>query len=140
MMETTLTKLISLNDIAARVPGRPSIACLWRWCRRGVKARNGSIVRLRHSRAGRRLFTTEEWLGQFFSNVADTDLDIRPAGTTQTLRPTYTHDQAVGRINNLRGFSTPGEGGPNQANANNRQGLKDPPLRPTDDVAPKVGP
>jgi hypothetical protein len=59
----------------ARVsPGHPAPSTCWRWMRHGVLARNGSRVRLKHGRAGRRVFTTRDWLDEFFQAVAAADL------------------------------------------------------------------
>lgn len=64
---------ITLTQAAKLAPGRPSINCLWRWCRKGVLARNGEQVRLQHVRIGGKLFTTTEWLSQFGQALAEAD-------------------------------------------------------------------
>ena len=35
---------ITLTQAAKLAPGRPSVNCIWRWCRRGVLARSGERV------------------------------------------------------------------------------------------------
>lgn len=41
---------ITLSQAAKLAPGRPSLNCVWRWCREGVKAAYGTRVRLKHVR------------------------------------------------------------------------------------------
>lgn len=50
-------------------------ASAWRWCRKGIIARNGSRVRLKHYRVGGRIYTTEADLLAFFSAIADADTE-----------------------------------------------------------------
>lgn len=64
---------ISLNEAAKLAPGRPHVASIWRWCRRGIKTRTGGRVRLDHVRAGGKLYTSEAWLTEFFAAVAKAD-------------------------------------------------------------------
>jgi len=42
--------------------------------RRGIKARTGERIRLRHVRVGGKLFTTEKWVGEFVHALAEADL------------------------------------------------------------------
>lgn len=64
---------VSLTDAAKIAPGRPSANCLWRWCRRGVLARNGQRVRLQHVRMGNTIYTKAEWLDEFGHRLAEAD-------------------------------------------------------------------
>lgn len=64
---------ITLTQVAKVAPGRPSTNCLWRWCRRGVKARDGQRVRLKHLRIGGKIFTTLGWLETFGRELAHAD-------------------------------------------------------------------
>ncbi len=64
---------LTLAQAAALAPGRPSANCLWRWCRRGVLARTGARVRLRHVRHGGRVYTRAAWLEAFGRDLADAD-------------------------------------------------------------------
>ncbi|MFN0135529.1 MAG: DUF1580 domain-containing protein [Phycisphaerae bacterium] len=74
MHEQTVTSgHITLTQAAKIAPGRPSTNCLWRWCRRGVRARDGQRVRLQHLRIGGKIFTTLAWLEEFGRNLADAD-------------------------------------------------------------------
>ncbi|MCI0630465.1 MAG: DUF1580 domain-containing protein, partial [Phycisphaerales bacterium] len=60
-----IEELITLVEAAKLSPGRPSVNAVWRWCRRGVRARNGERIRLEHVRAGGRIFTSAAGLGRF---------------------------------------------------------------------------
>ena len=64
---------ITLGQAAKITPGRPSTNCLWRWCRRGVLARNGRRVRLQHVRVGGKIFTTPRWVEAFGNALAEAD-------------------------------------------------------------------
>jgi len=66
---------LSLSQAAKIVPGTPHPSSIWRWCRYGVRARNGKRIRLRHSRAGSRVYTTERWLDEFFEATAAADIE-----------------------------------------------------------------
>ena len=68
-------KFISLAEAAKRSPGRPSANAVWRWCRKGVKARSGERVGLDHVRAGGKIFTSIISLEKFFSELARADRD-----------------------------------------------------------------
>src|SRR5687768_2163406 len=76
MLETqTTTDLIRLSQAAKLYPKAIHSSGVWRHCRRGVKAANGSRVRLRHVRAGGYIYTRREWMEQFFEAVAAADLE-----------------------------------------------------------------
>jgi hypothetical protein len=64
---------ITLCEAARRAPGRPSANSMWRWCRNGIIARNGERVRLKHVRAGGKIFTTADWVEEFCTHLADAD-------------------------------------------------------------------
>jgi hypothetical protein len=64
---------ISLSAAAKATPGRPSSATVWRWARRGIKARNGQTISLRHVRVGGRVYTKRSWLEKYFAAVAEAD-------------------------------------------------------------------
>lgn len=66
---------LTLAQASRIAPGRPSTNCLWRWCRRGVLARNGERVRLEHIRAGGKIFTTAAWVDEFGRRLADADAE-----------------------------------------------------------------
>lgn len=61
--------LVSLTDAAHQVTGRPSASAIWRWCRRGVLARDGSRIRLEHRRVGGKIYTSCAWLASTSSVV-----------------------------------------------------------------------
>ena len=66
---------LTFAQASHRCPFRPSISTIWRWARKGLKARSGRLIRLRHLRMGRRLVTTTEWLADFFDRLADADCE-----------------------------------------------------------------
>lgn len=65
--------LISITELAKLVPGRPSTNCVWRWCRKGVRSRNGERVRLQHVRIGGKIFSKTDWLNEFGAKLAESD-------------------------------------------------------------------
>jgi hypothetical protein len=78
------THLLTLPAAARRCPrvgDNPSDerqrhpAALWRWCRKGILARSGERVRLKHYRIGGRLYTTEADLVAFFDAVTAADAE-----------------------------------------------------------------
>lgn len=64
---------ITLGQAAQLAPTRPSANAVWRWCRRGLKARSGKRVYLKHVRVGGRVFTTAEDVNRFFVELAEAD-------------------------------------------------------------------
>lgn len=64
---------LTLTEAAKQAPGRPSSNAVWRWARRGVLARTGERVRLRHIRLGGKILTRADWLHDFASTLADAD-------------------------------------------------------------------
>ena len=65
--------LIDLKAAAKLVPFKPSPTAVWRWCRKGILARNGKRIYLEHRRYGRRLFTTKAALEAFAKATAEAD-------------------------------------------------------------------
>ncbi len=70
---SALDGYISLTQATKIAPGRPSINCVWRWCRRGVMSRSGERIRLTHIRVGGKLFTSSAWLDEFGRRLAEAD-------------------------------------------------------------------
>jgi len=70
---TETPQYITMTEAAKLAPGRPSTSCIWRWCRRGVKARDGQRVRLEHVRVGGMIYTTAAWLDAFGRALAEAD-------------------------------------------------------------------
>jgi hypothetical protein len=68
-----LDELIPLAQAARRLPNRPHVSALWRWCRLGIRGRGGDRVRLEHTRIGMRLYTTEAWLADFGRRLEEAD-------------------------------------------------------------------
>jgi hypothetical protein len=72
---SALDQYLSLTEAAARMPGRPSMWSLWRWCRKGVKIRGTTDrIKLRHVRTGSRLLTTTAWIEEFGNATAAADV------------------------------------------------------------------
>jgi hypothetical protein len=67
--------LVSLSTAAKYCPGRPNASTLWRWARKGIKARSGARIRLEHRRVGGKIFVTIDSLNRFFENVAGADVE-----------------------------------------------------------------
>lgn len=88
---------ISLSEAARQSPGRPHVASVWRWCRRGVKSRSGVRVRLGYVRAGGKLFTTEAALSEFFESVAKADAEHfdRPVPSPEATRAERHRERAI---------------------------------------------
>lgn len=87
----SLDSRLSLSEAARLVPGRPSSSALWRWCRRGVRARSGLRIRLCHVRIGHKVFTTRADLETFFAALTAADLAhfdaAPPPDSPPVLRP-----------------------------------------------------
>ncbi len=64
---------ISLTRAAELTPGNFSYNAMWRWCRRGIKARSGQTVKLQHRRIGGQVFTTREALDEFLKVLDQAD-------------------------------------------------------------------
>ena len=65
--------LISLTEASKIVPRRPTVSTLWRWARKGLRARDGQLIRLEHRRIGARVYTTASWLSDFFARCTAAD-------------------------------------------------------------------
>lgn len=68
-------QLHTLSEAAALCPRRVHCSTLWRWARKGCKARNGQRVHLRHLRVGGRVMIPGGALNQFFEELAQADID-----------------------------------------------------------------
>ena len=103
MPEQADANYLTLTQAAKVAPGRPSTNCLWRWCRRGVLARDGTRVRLEHVRLGGRVYTTPGWLAQFGRHLATADRAyfdgrIAAAGQLPPRDPRYGPPKRPGRV------------------------------------------
>lgn len=78
---------LSLTHAARLSPGRPSANAVWRWCRRGLRARGADRVRLRHIRVGGRIYTRPEWLDAFFEQLAEADAAHFAEAEASLIRP-----------------------------------------------------
>lgn len=70
---STLAHLLTLAAAAKLLPNHPHPSALWRWSRRGLRARNGQVIHLQHVRLGGRVYTSEEWLSDFGRKLAEND-------------------------------------------------------------------
>ena len=66
---------ITLASAAKLVPSEPCSNTIWRWCRKGVKSRNGTWIRLQHVRVGSHMYTTARWLADFAQKLAEADTE-----------------------------------------------------------------
>jgi len=103
------SELISLGEAAKHSPGRPSANCVWRWCRKGVRARCGQRVRLRHVRVGGKIFTSARWVDEFGQQVAEADAayfancdDMKPQPTRPpAARSDHEREASIARAEKL---------------------------------------
>src|SRR5215831_14851316 len=56
-----------------RGSGRLHVSTVWRWCLKGLRARDGTPVKLRALRVGQTLCTSEQWLQDFFEQLTAHD-------------------------------------------------------------------
>ena len=75
MNATATTDYLTISEAAKIAPGQPHLSAVWRWCRRGILTRAGGRVYLKHIRAGGRVFTTAQWLNDFYAAIEDGDLE-----------------------------------------------------------------
>ncbi len=68
------SNMVTIGEFAKLVPGDPAPSTIWRWCRKGIKTRNGQQVRLPHQRVGKRLFVDASKASEFFKEIADQDV------------------------------------------------------------------
>jgi len=97
---------LTLVKAAKQCPGRPSVNAVWRWCRKGIRSRNGEIIRLDHIRVGGRIYTSAQALNNFFSAVALADAlhfnrDDLATPTQKTCHPAEDMQKRVELANKL---------------------------------------
>jgi len=85
--------LLDMKAAARLMPFKPSPAAVWRWCRKGVLARNGERVYLEHVRFGRRLFTTRAALDAFAKATAEADKDHLAGASVPMPKPARNRDE-----------------------------------------------
>jgi len=66
-------RLLTCSEVARAAPRRVSSQSVWRWCRYGLIARDGTRVRLEHLRQGGRVLVPESALHPFFRALAEAD-------------------------------------------------------------------
>lgn len=71
---------IPLNEVPAHIPGRPSMATVWRWVLSGVRGPDGGKIKLRSYRVAGRRFVHPDAIRDFIRawNNAD-DVPAEPA-------------------------------------------------------------
>ena len=70
-----LSSMLSIEEVTKLLPVSKSRVTIRNWMREGRTSRSGMIIRLRHRRIGSELFTTEQWLLQFFDDLTESDLE-----------------------------------------------------------------
>ena len=70
---TDAPNLLTLTEAARRLPTRPNVSTIWRWCRKGVLSRAGQRVRLEHVRMGGRVLVPADALMRFGKELAEAD-------------------------------------------------------------------
>lgn len=109
---TSSGRYLTLSEAARLAPGRPSASATWRWCRKGLRARDGSSVHLKHVRVGRMVYTTAQWLHEFFEAVAVADQkhfegrNVNEGGTVSPA-PTFHQPRSADHALATRGSKTP---------------------------------
>lgn len=72
---TEVEEYLTMAQAGQTAPGCPTSAAVWRWCQKGLKAHNSTVINLRHIRVGGRVYTKKEWIDQFFDDLASADLE-----------------------------------------------------------------
>ena len=93
MIDVTSEKLLTLPEAAALLPGRPSVATLWRWRTRGAHGR-----RLESLVLGGKVFTSAEAIQRFAEQRGGADQPaIRtPAARERSIRKAEAELKAAG--------------------------------------------
>lgn len=68
MIDVASERLMTLHEAAALLPGRPSVATLWRWRTKGARGRRLESVAL-----GGKVFTSAEAIQRFASQQGGVD-------------------------------------------------------------------
>lgn len=82
MIDITSEKLLTLPEAAALLPGRPSVATLWRWRTKGARGRRLESVVL-----GGKVFTSAEAIQRFARHEGGAD--------TPTIRTPPAREAAI---------------------------------------------
>jgi len=88
----SLVEFMTLTETSKVAPGRPSVNCLWRWCRRGVKSRSGARVQLEHRRVGGKILTTKDWLDSFLLKLTNSDTEYFSSNDAASHQMTLSRD------------------------------------------------
>lgn len=100
------TAYIDLTEAAKRCPGRPHTGSVWRWARKGIKARDGQTIRLAHVRCGGKIYIRPADLDAFFTEVAAADaghFSAEPVVATKSPTTTQREKSIAAAESTLRG-------------------------------------
>lgn len=65
-----MREYITLLEAGRRLPGPVSGCTIWRWCTKGFYVPAAKrVIRMQYVQIGRRVFTTERWMEQFFDDL-----------------------------------------------------------------------
>jgi Protein of unknown function (DUF1580) len=83
MIDISTEQLLTLSEAAALLPGKPSIATLWRWRTKGARGRRLESITL-----GAKVYTSVEALARFAQQQggADTAATRSPARREKEIR------------------------------------------------------
>ena len=73
-MTTNASEFLTISQAAAACPTRPHVSAIWRWCRKGLLARDGERLYLTHIRLGGRLLIRRRDLEKFAEALAAADV------------------------------------------------------------------
>ena len=81
---------LTLTQARNTLDGRPSVAALWRWCRKGLRG-----VKLEYLREGRRIVTSRAALDRFFQRLTELDQSAAASAAVQAgPKPRAASDRA----------------------------------------------
>lgn len=83
-MSASSDDALTIKQIPALVPSRPAVTTIYRWIERGIRAQDGTAIKLRSFKsAGRRMVLRTD-LEEFLSRCRDADrvAERHPAGAT----------------------------------------------------------
>jgi hypothetical protein len=93
LIPPNLKKLANYRDCVPghRSNGRLHLSTISRWCSIGVKLPDGTRLRLRALRAGRRWLTTDEWFGAFVAALTAAHDPAPQVTQSSTSKPGVRH-------------------------------------------------
>jgi hypothetical protein len=76
---------------------RPHVSTIWRWVLKGLRARDGALVKLRAMRCGGTLCTSESWVREFFEELTSHDPALLAPTPTAVVRTPTQRQRASER-------------------------------------------